>query len=66
MAGQVKVLIDKIITIRAKGNATIALTTKTKLVLKGINPDQWTAISADDPAMITKVRQIAAELGVNV
>jgi len=66
MAGQIKHMIDAIIAQRARGNPTIALTTKTKLVLKGLNPDRFDAGSPDDPAVITKVRAIAAELGVAV
>jgi len=45
---------------------TLALTTKTKLVLKGLNPDRFNAGSPDDPAGIAKVQAIAAELGVRV
>lgn len=66
MAGQIKQMIDSIVAQRAKGNPTIALTTKTKLVLKGLNPDRFDAGSPDDPAVIAKVKAIAAELGVHV
>ena len=66
MAGQIKALIDKIVSQRAKGNETIALTTKTKILLKGINPNQWTASSPDDPLIITKIKQIGQELGITV
>ncbi|HUI82349.1 MAG TPA: hypothetical protein VLY24_30710 [Bryobacteraceae bacterium] len=66
MAGHIKQMIDSIIEQRSKGNATLALTTKTKLVLKGLNPDRFNAGSPDDPAGIAKVQAIAAELGVRV
>jgi hypothetical protein len=66
MAGQIKHMIDSIVEQRAKGNPTIALTTKTKLVLKGLNPDRFDSGSPDDPAVITKVKAIAADLGVHV
>lgn len=36
MAGQIKMLIDEIITERSKGNSTIAMTTRTKILIKGI------------------------------
>jgi hypothetical protein len=36
------------------------------LILKGVNPDRYTAESPDDPAVITKVLAIAAELGVHL
>ena len=66
MAGHIKQMIDSIIEQRSKGNPTLALTTKTKLVLKGINPDRFDAGSPDDPAVMTKVKAIAADLGVAV
>ena len=59
-------MIDTIITQRSKGNSTIALTTRTKLVLKGVNPDRFSATSADDPAVIAKLQTIAGELGVRL
>jgi hypothetical protein len=62
MAGQIKHMIDEIITKRSKGNPTIASTTKTKLILKGINPDKYTALSEDDPLVIKKLRELAKEL----
>ena len=66
MAGQIKALIDKIISLRSKGNETIALTTKTKILLKGINPDQWTASSPDDPQILIKIKQIGQDLGITI
>jgi hypothetical protein len=66
MAGKVKIMIERIIKERAKGNATIEMTTRTKIILKGVNIDQWTALSNDDPTIISKVTQIAKDLGVNL
>ena len=64
MAGQIKHMIDSIIEKRAQGNDTIASTTRTKLILKSLNVQQYTNASPDDPAIIAKVKAIAAELGV--
>jgi hypothetical protein len=64
MAGQIRNIIDTIIERRSRGNPTIALTTKTKFILKGVNPDRYDRASADDPAIIAKVKAIAAEMGV--
>ena len=64
MSGQIKALIDHIIESRAKGNSTIVNTTRTKLILKGINPSKYTAESPDDEAVLSQLHQIAAELGV--
>ena len=66
MAGQIKRLIDSIIEKRANGNPTIAMTTATKLILKGIDPSHYSATSPDDPAMVAKVRALAAEWGMGL
>jgi len=66
MAGLIKIMIDKIITQKAKGNVTMINLTKTKLILKGVNPDKFTAASEDDSAIIQKVRVIGKEMGVLV
>jgi hypothetical protein len=59
-------MLDTIIQKRSKGNATIAMTTKAKLILKGFNPDSFGHGSPDDSDIISKVRQVAAELGVTL
>jgi hypothetical protein len=64
MAGQIRQMIDAIIRERSKGNVTVATTTKTKLILKGVNPDAYNSISEDDPKVVARIREIATELGV--
>lgn len=66
MAGKIKQVIDRIIEERAKGNDTIRHTTRTKLLLKGINPDSYSITSEDNPEIITKLQQIAIEMGVKI
>lgn len=66
MAGQIKNMIDSILQQRTKGNATLLITTRTKLILKGVNPDNFTSASTDDPALIAKVRAIASEWGIKI
>jgi hypothetical protein len=66
MAGQIKRMIDQIIAKRANGNNAIVATTKTKLIMKGINPDKYTLSSEDDPQIISKLNQIANDLGINL
>lgn len=66
MAGQIKAIIDKIVNERSKGNQTIAYTTLTKLMLKGIDASKWTSASSDDPDILQKVKDIAKEFGVTV
>ena len=48
MPGQIKHLVDSILEQRAKGSPTLFYATKTKLILKGVNPDNFTAVSPDD------------------
>lgn len=66
MAGQVKAMIDQIVEQRSKGNAVLAMTTKTKLILKGFDPDKYDASSPDDPALIARLRGLAAELNISL
>ncbi len=66
MAGQIKRIIDKIIQDRSDGNPTLAVTTSTKLVLKGVNPKAYDATSPDDPDILAKLKTIAAEMGVKL
>ena len=66
MAGRVKQMVDSIIAQRSKGNQAIAKAVKAKFVLKGINPDSYSASSPDDPAVISKLEVLAKELGVTV
>jgi hypothetical protein len=64
MSGTVKKVLDQIIQVRSNGNQVLVQTTKTKLILKGLNPDQFTPQTEDDPATIGKVLAIANEMGV--
>jgi hypothetical protein len=66
MAGQIKNMIDSIIEQRSRGNQTLVATTKTKLILKGFNPDKFTAAAPDDPTLIARLSIIAREMGANL
>jgi hypothetical protein len=66
LAGKIKSMIDTIIEKRAGGNPTIISTTKTKLLIKGINVENYNTGSDDDPAVIQKLSDIAKELGINL
>ncbi len=66
MPGKIKGMIDRIIAERAKGNTTLINTTRTKLVLKGIDPDKFNAQSADDPALMDKLQLLAHEMGITL
>jgi hypothetical protein len=62
MAGKIKQMIDTIIAQRTKGNTMLAGVIKTKLMLKGIDPNKFTAQSDDDPAIIAKLEAVVKEL----
>lgn len=66
MAGAIKAMCNTILEKRAGGNPTIEKITKTKLILKGVNPDQFTASSPDDQLIIAKLVQIAKDLGISL
>lgn len=66
MAGKAKRQIGQILEAVSKGNSVVLITTKTKLLLKGIDPDKYTDSSEDDPVIIQKIEKIAAEFGVKI
>jgi len=63
-AGTVKRIVDSIIETRSKGNPTFVESTRAKLILKGLNPAKFTPSTPDDPAMVARARNLAAEFGV--
>lgn len=66
MAGQIRKAIDRIIAEKSRGNATIASTVRTKMILKGISVDKYTPLSPDDPEVMKKVQAVAAEYGIKI
>lgn len=66
MAGQIIKMINSIIDQRAKGNEAVASTTRTKLILKGINPAKFNASSPDDGDVIAKLKTLAKEMNVTI
>ena len=66
MAGKIKKMLNEIMAKKSGGHPTLLITTKTKLVLKGLNPDKYDAYSADDPDIIKKVMITAQEMGVSI
>jgi hypothetical protein len=66
MAGDVKRILDKIIQTRSAGNPALVNTTKTKLILKGLDPDKFSSSSSDTPDLIAKAKSVAAELGIAI
>ena len=66
MAGKISQIINKIVEERAKGSDTIRSTTRTKLLLKGINVSLYDEKSEDNSQVIEKLQQIAVEMGVKL
>jgi len=64
LAGKIKEIIDRIIQERSKGNPAIAEMTKSKFILKGVNPNKFDTSSSDDPIIIEKLLTIAKQLNV--
>lgn len=64
MPGKIKEIIDHIIHERSNGNPAIIEMTKSKFILKGINPDKFDSGSADDPALIEKLLNIDKQLNI--
>ncbi|HEY6837381.1 MAG TPA: hypothetical protein VI389_04395 [Geobacteraceae bacterium] len=62
MAGQIKRLIDNIVEQRAQGNKVLEGVVKMKLILKGIDPKNYSDQSVDDPAVIGRLLELMHEL----
>jgi hypothetical protein len=63
MAGQIKQMIESIVEQRAKGDPLIRIMTRSKLILRGVDPDHFDGSSRDDPEVMAIIEAIAAELG---
>jgi len=66
LVGKIKKLIDKLIEERSNGNPSLVSTTRTKLLLKGIDVKKFSDTSEDDSEVITKIIQIAQEMNVKL
>lgn len=66
MAGKINRQLHHIITEVAKNNPIIMNTTRTKLILKGIDPNKYSLDSPDDPVILEKLKNIAEEFGVKI
>ena len=66
MAGKINRQVHLIITEVAKNNPIIMNTTRTKLISKGIDPNIYSFDSPDDPEILEKLKNIAAEFGVKL
>ena len=66
MAGQIKYLIQQLINKRTGGDPGLVAPMKIKLIMKGVDPEQYTDSTPDSPAVIQRVITIAKEMGVDI
>lgn len=66
MAGKIKRYIDKIVSERSNGDDLLKEMTKTKLIMKGINPSKYSETSEDDPSVEAKLEAIAKEFNIKL
>ena len=66
MTGTARRMIDTIILQKAHGDKTIEKSLRVKLILGGIMVDRLTESTPDDPALINKIKNVAAVYGVEV
>ena len=64
--GQVRMILDCIITQRSGGDPSVAHALRTKLVLKGIDPDRYSYDAPDDPQILERVKDLAHAYGVAI
>ena len=62
MAGKIRRMIDSVIQQRAMGNPMLEKIIKTKMILKGVNPNKYTLDSDDDPVILNKLENMLREL----
>lgn len=60
--GKIKCMIEKIISERSRGSEALAKVVRTKLILKGIQPERYTDQSEDDPKIIRKLEKMLRNL----
>lgn len=53
MAGKIKLMIDAIVEQRTRNNPELIGVVRTKLMLKGVDPNRYTETSDDDPRILS-------------
>ena len=66
MAGKIKILIERLIDLRTKGDQGLIAPMKIKLIMKGVDPDLFDENSPDNPMLIQRVHAIAKEMGYDL
>lgn len=66
MAGKIKLMIERLIELRTKGDRGLVAPVKIKLIMKGIDPDLFDENSPDNPILIQRIVAIAKEMGFDL
>ncbi len=64
--GKARQIMDRIISVRSGGNPLIAKNIKTKLMLKGIDPDAYFDTTPDDAKTLKELSILASKMGVDL
>ena len=65
MAGRIKQMIDTIIEQESKGDPRLINIARTKLIVRGIHPDKYSAHSEDDPIIIRQLEKMIRLTGLS-
>lgn len=63
--GRTKRILDRILEQRSAEGPARTMALRTKLLLRGIDPENFTARTPDDPAVLRQVREIARRMGLS-
>ncbi len=66
MAGKIKRHLNEIISSVSNNNVILQNTTRTKLILKGLDPNNFNDNSEDDPVVLAKVLAFAKDFNVKL
>ena len=66
MVGKIHMMITTLLEKRAGGKPYLVASEKIKLIMKGVDPDQYRPQSDDDPAVISRLHAIAREMSVEL
>lgn len=61
MTGKIEWMINQLIERRSQGDPVAAAGVRVRLLLRGIDRDDWGPLSEDDPVIIGKLEQMMAE-----
>jgi hypothetical protein len=62
--GRIRQMLDRILQHPSRGGGSRVMALRTKLLLRGIDPDAYTHQTPDDPVVLRQVEEIAHRLGI--